>query len=151
MKLFVILERFGTLWSIIGSSSEYYINFEQISGQDKPSQNSATPITPMSNSPHMSRSNSMQLNSNTESVQHLAPLLTPCRFSAYTQPVSPIYPQAHAPGLVVSNGYRSEFNANNFDYSKRAFGAAVDSINSLGTQSNRTIYDSRNPISYPSY
>ncbi|XP_077231635.1 RNA-binding (RRM/RBD/RNP motifs) family protein [Tasmannia lanceolata] len=110
-----------------------------ISGQDKPSQNLSTPTTPLSNSPPKPRSQPVPLN-NTVNFQQP---LTPCRFSAYTQSDSPNYPQAYTPPGVVNNGYRSDFNANNFDYSRRVFGATLGSISRFEAHSSRATYDSR--------
>ncbi|XP_058090028.1 spliceosome-associated protein 49-like isoform X2 [Magnolia sinica] len=70
-----------------------------ISGQDKPPQNSASPMVLASNSPPIPRSQPMQLN-NSEISEQAAQLLTPCRFSAYTQSVSPgfsAYPLSISP------------------------------------------------------
>ncbi|XP_058101607.1 uncharacterized protein LOC131245874 [Magnolia sinica] len=98
-----------------------------ISGQDKPSKNmAAAPITHASNLPPNLGSLPMQLK-NTENYQQAAQFLTPCRFSAHIGSVSPNFPEAPPTGLV-RNGYRSDVNNNNFDYSRRIYGGALDGI-----------------------
>ncbi|XP_077249702.1 uncharacterized protein LOC143889401 [Tasmannia lanceolata] len=125
-----------------------------ISGQDRPSQNLTIPVTPLANSAPKPSSQPRQLN-NTENFKDPPQLLTPCRFSAYNQSISPHYPQALTPG-IVSNGYRSDSNANNFDYSSCVLGATLGSISHFEARSSRVSYHSRtyefrNPIAYPPY
>eukprot|EP00268_Persea_americana_P016554 TRINITY_DN1784_c0_g1_i2.p1 TRINITY_DN1784_c0_g1~~TRINITY_DN1784_c0_g1_i2.p1 ORF type:complete len:158 (-),score=15.38 TRINITY_DN1784_c0_g1_i2:3528-4001(-) len=63
-----------------------------ISGQDRPTENSATPRTPASNSSSIPRAQPAMQVRNHETFRQ-PPQLTPCRFSAHTQSVSPSYPQ----------------------------------------------------------
>ncbi|CAL5417213.1 unnamed protein product [Camellia sinensis] len=112
-----------------------------ISGQDKPSPNLSTATTPMLNSSPKVGPPPVPFN-NVES-QHSERLSTSCRFSE--QPVN--YGQVR-PGVVhQSNGYRSHFDGNNYDYNRRVFGATMDSIN----RSRSSRFDSSVPINYPYY
>ena len=45
------------------------------------------------------------------------------------------------------NRYSSQRNGNNYDYSRRVFGATLDSVSSYRLR----YYDSSSPITYPSY
>ncbi|THG12012.1 hypothetical protein TEA_011518 [Camellia sinensis var. sinensis] len=113
----------------------------KISGQDKPSPNLSTATTPMLNSSPKVGPPPVPFN-NVES-QHSERLSTSCRFSE--QPVN--YGQVR-PGVVhQSNGYRSHFDGNNYDYNRRVFGATMDSIN----RSRSSRFDSSVPINYPYY
>jgi len=112
-----------------------------ISGQDKPSPPMST--TPASNSSHRPRSHPIPIN-NMEISQHSMRLPEPSRFSAYqdNHPQVPVLPGVSN----QSNGYGSHFNDSNYEYSRRVFGAAMDSINHI--RSRR--HDTSNPIYYPS-
>ncbi|KAF8412011.1 hypothetical protein HHK36_004570 [Tetracentron sinense] len=114
-----------------------------ISGKDKPSQNLSATISPISNSSPNPRSHPQQFNS-VETSQHYMKLSMPCRFSA-NPPSSAQEPSP--PGVVQPNGYGSDYNSNNNSYNRRVLGATWDSI----SRSNSSRYDSRNPITYPSY
>ncbi|KAI4352882.1 hypothetical protein L6164_007092 [Bauhinia variegata] len=108
-----------------------------ISGQDKPTSNGSTAITPISNSSQRPRSS---VNSNTEFSQHSARLSTSGRFSEHN------YSQVSPRVLDQSSGYGSHFNGHNYDYSRRVLGATLDSI----SHSRSRRYDTSKPISYPS-
>ncbi|KAI8002523.1 Splicing factor 3B subunit 4 [Camellia lanceoleosa] len=112
-----------------------------ISGQDKPSPNLSTATTPMLNSSPKVGPPPVPFN-NVES-QHSERLSTSCRFSE-----QPINHGQVRPGVVhQSNGYRSHFDGNNYDYNRRVFGATMDSIN----RSRSSRFDSSVPINYPYY
>ncbi|KAE8022238.1 hypothetical protein FH972_008054 [Carpinus fangiana] len=106
-----------------------------ISGQDKPSPPMS--MTPASNSSHRPRSHPIPIN-NMEISQHSM------RFSAYqdNHPQVPVLPGVSN----QSNGSGSHFNDSNYEYSRRVFGATMDSINHI--RSRR--HDTSNPIYYPS-
>lgn len=116
-----------------------------ISGQDKPSNNSPIATLPALNIPSRPRPHPTPYNDK-EISPNSARLSTSCWFSqhqtSYTQVPVP-------PGVSVnqSNGYRSPYDGNNYDYNQRVFGAALDSI----TSSRLGRYDPRSPTSYPSY
>ncbi|XP_058097567.1 spliceosome-associated protein 49-like [Magnolia sinica] len=95
-----------------------------ISGQDKPSKNTVTTTMHASNFPPNLGSLPTQL-ANTENYQQAALLLTPCRFSAYSQSAPPNFPEAPPTGLVRT-GYRSVLN--NFNYSSHFYGGTLDSV-----------------------
>ncbi|KAJ4964990.1 hypothetical protein NE237_016839 [Protea cynaroides] len=102
-----------------------------ISGQDKPLQNLSSPITPTLNSVPRPRLHPLQLNG-TEASQHPLMLSPSCSTPPnYAQVPSP-------PGYNI---YNSDFYGNNYDYSRRVFGATMSSIGSYS--SGRTPYDSR--------
>ncbi|XP_057501763.1 serine/arginine-rich splicing factor SC35 [Actinidia eriantha] len=105
-----------------------------ISGQDKPT---ATP--PTLNSSVRAGPPPIQLD-NTEVSPHLA-RSAPSRFSEHQ-----INNERVPPGVVhQSNGYRSQFDGNNYDYSRRVFGGTIDSIN----RSRSSRFDTSVPINYP--
>ncbi|KAG9454678.1 hypothetical protein H6P81_007582 [Aristolochia fimbriata] len=118
-----------------------------ISGQDKTSQNLGSHASPSSNS-YKNRLEADHLNK-FDSFQEPKHLTPPCRFSAHSDLSTPSYPKA-SPGLV-NNGPRSVFRSTSFDYSRRVFGAAVDSISRHEAHSSRVVYNSRQPVTYPSY
>ncbi|XP_034702665.1 RNA-binding protein 7-like [Vitis riparia] len=101
-----------------------------ISGQDKPS---PAAITPRHHVPY----------NNMESSQHSMGLKTPCRLSAH--PVNNA--QASSDVLHQPNRNSSQHDGNNYDYSRRVFGATLDNI----SRSRSRYYDSSSPITYPSY
>jgi hypothetical protein len=59
------------------------------------------------------------------------------------------YPVRFSSGLSVKEpiGYRSRYDNDNYDYSRRVIGAALDSI----THSRFSRYDSHNPSTYHPY
>lgn len=117
-----------------------------ISGQDRPTENSATPRTPGSNPLSIPRAQPAMQVRNNETFRQ-PPQLTPCRFSAHAQSVSPRYPQAAGPGLD-SHGNRSDFRSDNFGYSRRVFGSELDSIRGYEAHFRRA---GEHPVPYPSY
>ncbi|XP_068668975.1 uncharacterized protein [Aristolochia californica] len=108
-----------------------------ISGQDKTSQNLGMHASSISNS----------FKKRLDAVQEPLHLTSP-RFSAYSQPLSS-NPKA-SPGLV-SNGSRTHLRSTGFDYSRRVIGETRDSISRYDAHSSRVVYDSRQPVNYPSY
>ncbi|KAA8530792.1 hypothetical protein F0562_005584 [Nyssa sinensis] len=111
-----------------------------ISGQDKPSLNLPTATTPTSNPSLRPRPHPVPFD-NLDSP-HSARLSSLGRVSAlqmnYVQvPVSP--------GVIHQpSGYRSPFDGNNYDYSRRVFGATLDSSG----RSRSSRYDTSNPTKY---
>ncbi|OVA01322.1 RNA recognition motif domain [Macleaya cordata] len=59
-----------------------------------------------------------------------------------TFPSSDVQQEPVPPGVIQSNGYGSDLNRKNYDYSRRVFGATLDSIGR--SNANRKPYDSRN-------
>ncbi|KAF5738827.1 RNA recognition motif-containing protein [Tripterygium wilfordii] len=112
-----------------------------ISGRDRPSQNLPTTSTPALNSSHKPRPHPVTVENMENS--HSSRLSRPYRVSAVN------YSQVSVPAGVThqSNGYGSNFNATNYNYSQRVFGATLDSISH--TSSDR--YNINSPIAYPSY
>ncbi|EXC32466.1 Splicing factor 3B subunit 4 [Morus notabilis] len=107
-----------------------------ISGQDK--LNTPPGISPTSNAPHKPRSNPIPIN---ETERTLAS----SRFSSHPLNHSQAPPP---PGVNIhSNGYGSPYDGKNFEYSRRVFGATLDSIG----RSRSRRYDTSDPISYPPY
>ncbi|XP_019163854.1 PREDICTED: RNA-binding protein 7 [Ipomoea nil] len=111
-----------------------------ISGRDKPSMNS-----PMENPPALNSSIKQRLHPvppyDKEISQHSPRLSASCRFSehqTYSAKVSPGVP------LHQRNGYRSHYDGNKYDNSRRVFGAALDSI----TPSRSGRYNGRNSNNY---
>ncbi|XP_068635310.1 protein HSH49-like [Aristolochia californica] len=118
-----------------------------ISGQDKTSQTLGMHASPISNS--FKKRLGAGLPNENEKFQESTHLPSLCRISAYSQPQTPNYPKA-SPGLV-SNGSRSDLRSTGFDYSRRVIGATMDSIRRNESHSSRVVYDSRLPVTYPSY
>ncbi|XP_059297345.1 uncharacterized protein LOC132050222 isoform X1 [Lycium ferocissimum] len=120
-----------------------------ISGQDKPSNNSPMAILPTLNIPSRPRPHPVPYNDKEISPNSVR-LSTSCRFSeqqtSHTQvPVPPGVSVNQSNGYRSPyNGYRSHYDGNNYDYSRRVLGAALDSI----TPSRLGGYDTRNPTSY---
>ncbi|KAF5727083.1 Splicing factor 3B subunit 4 [Tripterygium wilfordii] len=115
-----------------------------ISSRDKPSQNLPTTSTPASNSSHKPRPHPVTVENMENS--HGSRLSRPYRVSAY--PVN--YSQVPVPAGVTrqSNGYGSTFSdTNNNNYSRRVFGATLDSI----THASSDRYDINRSIADPSY
>ncbi|KAF9587139.1 hypothetical protein IFM89_039656 [Coptis chinensis] len=103
---------------------------DKISGQDKSSQKVSTHILPMNSLPNLS-SHPPQLNYTGNSQRSSR---------NYAQPeLSPL-------GMVQPNGYRSSIIGNTPDYSRRVFGAALDSV----SHSSHRPYEWKNPNVYPS-
>ncbi|KAL2497538.1 RNA-binding (RRM/RBD/RNP motif) family protein [Abeliophyllum distichum] len=97
-----------------------------ISGQDKPSANLSIATPPAVNSSPKPRPYPEPYDSGEFSPQS-ARLSTSCRFSEH--PIN--YAQVPVPsGVSVHqpNGYRSKYDNTNYDYGRRVFGAALDSI-----------------------
>ncbi|KAK7379806.1 hypothetical protein VNO78_34328 [Psophocarpus tetragonolobus] len=113
-----------------------------ISGKDKITSNDSTAITPTSNSSQRPRPYPGPMN-NSENFQHPARLSTPDRFSDYAVNYSQVPPRV----TDQSSGYGSHYSGNNYEYSRRAFGATLDSI----SRSRSRRFDKSSPISYPSY
>ncbi|XP_008807003.1 uncharacterized protein LOC103719502 isoform X2 [Phoenix dactylifera] len=114
----------------------------QISGQDKPSQNTISPITPKPFSPlpkplpmhsvHAPDTDASRANPVTTAQE-----LINYRVSGGTHSISPAYPQASAEGLIsrgLCNG--------NYEYSRRVLGAMLNNVSHPGA---------RHPVTYPSY
>uniref|UniRef100_A0A5B7BSY7 Putative RNA recognition motif-containing protein n=1 Tax=Davidia involucrata TaxID=16924 RepID=A0A5B7BSY7_DAVIN len=114
-----------------------------ISGQDKPSLNLPTATTPALNSSLRPRPHPVPFD-NLEVSPHSMRLSTPCRVLAHQIN----YAQVPVPPGVIHqpNGYRSPFDGNNYDYSRRVFGATLDSIG----RSRSSRYDTSNPTKYSS-
>ncbi|KAG4910706.1 hypothetical protein JHK87_056822 [Glycine soja] len=95
-----------------------------ISGRDKTTSNGSTAIAPTLNSSQRPRPYPVPIN-NSENFQHPARLSTPDRFSDY-----PVNNSQVLPSRVTdqSSGYGSHYSGNNYEYSRRAFGATLDSI-----------------------
>ncbi|KAK9291960.1 hypothetical protein L1049_021072 [Liquidambar formosana] len=107
-----------------------------ISGQEKSSQNSSATMISTLNSPLRPRSHPVQF-SRMETFQHSVNLEPSSRSSAYL----PNYRQEPAPpGVVQSNGYRSDFD-------HEVSGAVRGST----TYSSSRRYDARNSINYTPY
>ncbi|PSS17560.1 Splicing factor 3B subunit like [Actinidia chinensis var. chinensis] len=105
-----------------------------ISGQDKPPATSSTLNSSVRAGPPP-----VQFD-NTEVSPHLA-RSAPSRFSERQ-----INNERVLPGVVhQSNEYRSHFDGNNYDYSRRVFGGTIDSIN----RSRSSCFDTSVPIKYP--
>ncbi|XP_008807001.1 splicing factor 3B subunit 4 isoform X1 [Phoenix dactylifera] len=113
-----------------------------ISGQDKPSQNTISPITPKPFSPlpkplpmhsvHAPDTDASRANPVTTAQE-----LINYRVSGGTHSISPAYPQASAEGLIsrgLCNG--------NYEYSRRVLGAMLNNVSHPGA---------RHPVTYPSY
>ncbi|XP_009620259.1 uncharacterized protein LOC107806640 isoform X1 [Nicotiana tabacum] len=124
-----------------------------ISGQDKPSNNSsiATP-PPTLNIPSRPRPLHVPYNDKEISPNSVR-LSTSCRFSEHQTNFTQV---SVPPGVSVNqsngyrspyDGYRSHYDGNNYDYGRRVFGDALNSI----TRSRLGRYDTRNPTSHPSY
>ncbi|PON86216.1 Splicing factor-like protein [Trema orientale] len=89
-----------------------------ISGQDKLSLNNTPGTTPTSNVPHKPRSHPIPINE-MERISN-RPSSYPVNYSQVPSP----------PGVSNhSTGHGSQYDGNNFDYSRRVFGATLDSIN----------------------
>ncbi|RDX75656.1 Splicing factor 3B subunit 4, partial [Mucuna pruriens] len=98
-----------------------------ISGRDKPSPNGSTAITPTSNSSQRPRPYPVSINNSDYAVN---------------------YSQVHHSRVTEqSSGYGTHNSGNNYEYSRRAFGATLDSI----SRSRSRRIDRSSPISYPSY
>ncbi|KAJ6798387.1 spliceosome-associated protein 49 isoform X1 [Iris pallida] len=108
-----------------------------ISGKDKPSQNSATPVTPQPNHlPLLNGSNPHPMHGRDAELSRIsAQSLVDCRVSPGT--FSPAYPQA-SHERFVKNGLN---NNNNFEYNSRVFGAMMKNVSR----------PARQPVVYPSY
>ncbi|XP_015873748.2 uncharacterized protein LOC132799094 [Ziziphus jujuba] len=90
-----------------------------ISGQDKSSLNISSADTPTSNFPSKLRPEPVHINDER--------LSTSCRLSTY--PVNYAQVPTHPGVNNHSNGFASHRDGNNFEYSRRIFGATLDSIN----------------------
>lgn len=112
-----------------------------ISGQDKPS---SAAITPTSNSSLEPKPHPVPFN-NMENSQHSMGLRTPCRLAAH--PVNYAQVPASSDTLHQPNRYSSQIDGHSYDYSRRVFGATLDSI----SRTRSRYHDSSNPITYPSY
>ncbi|MCD7454519.1 hypothetical protein HAX54_025140 [Datura stramonium] len=123
-----------------------------ISGQEKPSNNSPMATPPTLNIPSRPRPHPVPYNDKEISPNSVR-LSTSCWFpehqTSYTQvPVPPGDSVNQSNGYRSPyNGYRSHYDGNDYDYDRRVFGAALDSI----TSSRLGRYNARNPTSYPSY
>ncbi|KAK3426501.1 hypothetical protein EUGRSUZ_F02940 [Eucalyptus grandis] len=108
-----------------------------ISGQDKSSSNTSAANPSQNLRPNRPESDSIDI------PQNSAGLSTPGRASAYSDNHS----HASVPtGMTQErNGFGSR--SSSYEYSRRVFGATLESINH--TRSRR--YDTSNPVSYPSY
>ncbi|XP_027365749.1 RNA-binding protein 7 isoform X1 [Abrus precatorius] len=116
---------------------------KQISGKEKTTPNGSTAITPASNTSQRPRPYPVPIN-NSENFQHPAKLSTPDRFSDYAVNHSQVPPSRV---IDQSSGYGSHYSGNNYEYSRRAFGATLDSV----SRSRSRRHDRSSPISYQSY
>ncbi|XP_057427746.1 uncharacterized protein LOC130721036 [Lotus japonicus] len=114
-----------------------------ISGKDKTTPNGSTANTPSSNSSQRPRLNPVPIY-NSENFQHSARLSTPERFSDYAVNHSQVPPHRLS---GQSSGYGTHYGSNNYEYSRRALGATLDSISRSSARSS----DRTSPITYPSY
>ncbi|KAG1328198.1 splicing factor 3B subunit 4 [Cocos nucifera] len=113
-----------------------------ISGQDKPSQNTITPVTPKPASPLPKPLPMHSLHARDTSVSRANPVtptqqLINSRVSGGTHFISPAYAQASSDELVsrgLCNG--------NYEYSRRVLGAMLNNVSRPGA---------RHPVTYPSY
>ncbi|KAK2991237.1 hypothetical protein RJ640_000468 [Escallonia rubra] len=109
-----------------------------ISGQDKPGLNTPTADTPPLNLNFKARAHPVPFN-NMEVSPYSTSLSTSCRMSEHHSNYTPV---PVPPGVLHQpNGYRSHYDGNNYDYSRRVFGATLGSI----TRSRSSRYDSSNP------
>ncbi|KAG2401755.1 hypothetical protein LR48_Vigan02g192000 [Vigna angularis] len=111
-----------------------------MSGRDKTTLNGSTAVTPTSNSSQRPRPYAVAIN-NSENFQHPARLSTSDRFSDYAVNHSQV------PPIRVTSGNGSHYSGNNYEYSRRAFGATLDSI----SRNRSRRFDRSSPISYPHY
>ncbi|XP_014511214.1 protein HSH49 isoform X2 [Vigna radiata var. radiata] len=111
-----------------------------MSGRDKTTLNGSTAVTPTSNSSQRSRPYAVPIN-NSENFQHPARLSTSDRYSDYAVNHSQV------PPIRVTSGNGSHYSGNNYEYSRRAFGATLDSI----SRNRSRRFDRSSPISYPYY
>ncbi|KAK7279700.1 hypothetical protein RJT34_24757 [Clitoria ternatea] len=96
-----------------------------ISGRDKAAPNGSSAISPTSNSSQRPpRPYPVPMN-NSEHYQHPARVATPDRFSDYAGNYSQVHPRV----TDQSSGYGSHYSGHNYEFSRRAFGATLDSIN----------------------
>ncbi|XVF14569.1 hypothetical protein REPUB_Repub09cG0072400 [Reevesia pubescens] len=115
-----------------------------ISGQDKSSPNPPNAAIPASNSSYKSRHYPGAVN-HMEISQPPLRLSTTSRVLDYPARYSQVLPPPG--GSYHSNGYGSHSNDTNYEYSRRVFGATLDSISR--PRSRR--YETSDSISYPSY
>ncbi|RAL39964.1 hypothetical protein DM860_008104 [Cuscuta australis] len=118
-----------------------------ISGKDKPPMNSSMETPNALSSSIRQRTHSLSPY-DPEISQHSPRSSASCRLSEY-QTNSPKVPPGvllhHRNGLRSPNdGYRSHYDGNTYDYSRRVFGAALDSF----TPSRLGRYDARNSNNY---
>ncbi|WVY98731.1 hypothetical protein V8G54_030882 [Vigna mungo] len=111
-----------------------------MSGRDKTTLNGSTAVTPTSNSSQRSRPYAVLIN-NSENFQHPARISTSDRYSDYAVNHSQV------PPIRVTSGNGSHYSGNNYEYSRRAFGATLDSI----SRNRSRRFDRSSPISYPYY
>ncbi|GAU15919.1 hypothetical protein TSUD_41420 [Trifolium subterraneum] len=116
-----------------------------ISGRDKNTPNSSTATTPTSNSSQRPRPYPVQINSS-ENFQHSTRQSIPDRFSDHAVNYSQVPPHRVTD---QPSGYGSHYSGNHMDYSRRAFGEALDSATRSSSRSRRP--DGVSPISYPPY
>ncbi|KAI5399941.1 hypothetical protein KIW84_065038, partial [Lathyrus oleraceus] len=112
--------------------------------KDKSIPNSSPATTPTSNSSQRPRPYPVQITSS-ENFQHSPKQAIPSRFSDHAIN----YSQAPPPHRVTdqSSGYGSHYSGNQYDYSRRAFGEALDSANGCsGSRSRRA--DGISSVSY---
>ncbi|CAO2834417.1 unnamed protein product [Amaranthus hypochondriacus] len=96
-----------------------------ISGQDKASANVSSPTMHPSNSPHRSRFHPVPFN-NVEDPHHSTRLSSSSRFATHPGDYEP---DLLPPGVGQdSNTFRSRNDGYSYDYSRRVFGATMDSI-----------------------
>ncbi|KAK8492128.1 hypothetical protein V6N13_076524 [Hibiscus sabdariffa] len=116
-----------------------------ISGEDKTSQNPPNATMPATISSYKSRQYHGVVN-HKEISHQLKRSLTPSRVLDCPAP----YAQGdYFSGGVShhSNGYGPHFNDTNYEYSRRVFGATLDSI----SRPRSRLYDTSGPIPYPYY
>ncbi|XP_072965418.1 protein HSH49 [Typha angustifolia] len=105
-----------------------------ISGQDKPTQNASSLVTPKPNSPPLSKPHLVN-HWDTDVPRESAQFITNCRVSSHN--ASPVYSQAPSDGLV-SRGFTND----NYEYSRRIFGSMLNGVSRQAA---------KQPITYPSY
>ncbi|KAL6973684.1 hypothetical protein U1Q18_027871 [Sarracenia purpurea var. burkii] len=110
-----------------------------VSGQEKAPSNLPTATMSRSNSSFKVGPPPVPFN-NVEVTSHSARLSAPCSFPENQVDNGQVLPHQ-------SSGYRSHLEGYNYDYSRRVFGATMDSI----SRTRLSRFDTSAPISYPFY
>ncbi|XP_004496350.1 uncharacterized protein [Cicer arietinum] len=114
-----------------------------ISGKDKTTPNGSTTTTPTSNSSQRPRPYPGPISSS-DNFQHSTRQSIPDRFSDHATNYSQV-PLSRTTDQL--SGYGSHYSGNHYDYSRRAFGEALDSV----SRSRSRRPDGISPISYSPY